>query len=186
MWKKDDQNLSFLHPFPPHSSPGFSAASRTTPEPSGTPHRSTGMKQPLPPSPLLSSLDCSTDTTGGLAPESKLPDRADLSFFFEILLAGLYPNLIYGLLWPQIPAGIQNSLSSASLPSNQSPSSPQRVGGHGFVGGLGSQDSQERRPWFYIIVFPFFNALSSCVGKTGPGFSTGPARTLSEPQSFYE
>lgn len=54
---------------------------------------------------------------------------------------------------------------------------------------LGSQQSKKRKPWFYIILFPFLHSLSSWVGRTGLGFSSGPEFSLSSfmnKLSFYE
>lgn len=106
MWKKDDQN-----PPPFLSIREF----QMLPE---QPMRSQELATETWDEAMLLSLTSSSH--GGPGFWEWLPDHAGLSFFFKMLIAGLYSDLIYDLLWSQIPAEIQNSLSCTSLSSNQS------------------------------------------------------------------
>lgn len=122
-----------------------------------------------------------------LAPEGKLTDHAVLTFFLDILMAVLYPKP--SDLWPSLASETCRNPEQPQpcFPSQQPLFLSQLISGHGFVTGLGIWESKEGRPWFYVhnCVF-FFNALSCWVGRTGPGFSTGPASTLSDPLFFHE
>ena len=149
-----------------------------------SPQKHSGVKPSLSPSPQVSSLRCSTDTTDGLAAESQLPDPATCPFLWDpyswpLPTPDLWPSLTSDTCW-------KPEQSQFCLPTQQFPSSSQPAWGYSFVIGLGSQESKERRPWCCVILFSFFKALSSWVERTGPAFSTGPARTLSDRQSPYE
>lgn len=148
--------------------------------PRKSPQKHPGMSQSLPPSPHRSSRGCSTDTTDGLALKSKHPQHAVLTFSFEILIAGLYPKA--SDIWPFLTSVTCQNPEQPQLcfPTQRSPPSSQLVRDVG----LGSQESKERRPWLCITVCLFFFFLACWVGRTGPGFSTGPAGTLSSVLSW--
>lgn len=78
---------------------------------------------------------------------------AALTFFFEVLRAGLDPRP--SDLWPFLTSescwNPKEPPCSTSLPS--SPSSSQLVRDHCFVDGPGSQESKEKRPWFFWSCF---------------------------------